>query len=124
MFDMTDDELQDFIMDQFMRYDADQDGYLDRREFTRAADGGLESLRVETGDARAIMAGADENDDGALEYQEFVPIMVEIIHGIKAKTDAAAVTEEAEDEAREVVEMHLLQHASRRTRDDQKCAGC
>ena len=58
-------------------------------------------------DARAIMAEADENDDG-VEYREFVPIMVEIIHGIKAKTDAAAVTEEAEDEAREVVEMHLL----------------
>ena len=29
----TDEEMQDFIMDQFMRYDADQDGYLDRHEF-------------------------------------------------------------------------------------------
>ena len=106
MFDMTDDELQDFIMDQFMRYDADQDGYLDRREFRELLMDA--ELGLSKKDARAIMAEADENDDGALEYREFVPIMVEIIHGIKAKTDAAAVTEEAEDEAREVVEMHLL----------------
>lgn len=106
MFDMTDDELQDFIMDQFMRYDADQDGYLDRREFRELLMDA--ELGLSKKDARAIMSEADENDDGALEYREFVPVMVEIIHGLKAKAEAAAVAEEAEDEAREVVEMHLL----------------
>ena len=37
-----------------------------------------------------------------------VPIMVELIHSIKAKEDAKAAAEEDEDEAREAVEMHLL----------------
>ena len=67
MFDMTDDELQDFIMDQFMRYDADQDGYLDRREFRELLMDA--ELGLSKKDARAIMAEADENDDGALEYR-------------------------------------------------------
>ena len=105
MFDMTDDELQDFIMDQFMRYDAGSGRAADRREFRELL---MDAERLlSKKDARANEAEADENDDGAAEYREFVPIMVEIIHGIKAKIDAAAVTEEAEDEA-EVVEMHLL----------------
>ena len=64
MFDMTDDELQDFIMDQFMRYDADQDGYLDRREFRELLMDA--ELGLSKKDARAIMSEADENDDGAL----------------------------------------------------------
>ena len=54
------------------------------------------------------MSEADENEDGVLEYREFVPIMVELIHSIKAKEDAKAAAEEDEDEAREAVEMHLL----------------
>lgn len=106
MFDMTDEEMQDFIMDQFMRYDADQDGYLDRHEFKELLMDA--ELGLSKKDARRVMQEADENDDGVLEYREFVPVMVEIIHGLKAKAEAQAQAEDEEDEAREAVEMHLL----------------
>ena len=105
-WNMGDEELQDFIMDRFMEYDDDQDGYLDRHEFKTllmSTDLGLSPK-----DVRRIMSEADENEDGVLEYREFVPIMVELIHSIKAKEDAKAAAEEDEDEAREAVEMHLL----------------
>jgi len=106
IFDMDNDELQDFILDMFLKFDADESGYLDRKEFKRC----MQSAELGLGkkEIRKIMSEADENDDGVLEYREFVPIMVEIVHGMKAKADAAASAQEAEEEAREAVEMHLL----------------
>ena len=40
------------------------------------------------------MSEADENEDGVLEYREFIPIMVELINSMKAKEDAKAAAEE------------------------------
>ena len=80
---MSDEELNEFVMAQFMRYDADQNGYLDRNEFKAVlADAELGLTKKE---ARRVMQEADENDDGVLEYREFVPVMVEIIHGLQAR---------------------------------------
>ena len=90
----------------FMRFDTDESGYLDRREFKslmQSSELGLSKKEI-----RRIMSEADENDDGVLEYREFVPVMVEIVHGLKAKEAAAAEAEMEEEEAREAVEMHLL----------------
>lgn len=106
LFDLNNDELQDFIMDMFLRYDTDESGYLDRKEFKQlmqSAELGLSKKEV-----RRIMSEADENDDGVLEYREFVPVMVEIVHGLKAKEAASREAAREEDEAREAVEMHLL----------------
>ena len=103
---MSDEELNEFVMAQFMRYDADQNGYLDRNEFKAVlADAELGLTKKE---ARRVMAEADENDDGVLEYREFVPVMVEIIHGLQARARAAEVREAQTAEARESVQMHLL----------------
>ena len=83
---MSDEELNEFVMAQFMRYDADQNGYLDRNEFKAVlADAELGLTKKE---ARRVMQEADENDDGVLEYREFVPVMVEIIHGLQARARA------------------------------------
>ena len=106
VFDMSDEELNEFVMAQFMRYDADQNGYLDRNEFKAVlADAELGLTKKE---ARRVMQEADENDDGVLEYREFVPVMVEIIHGMQARARAAEVREVQAAEARESVQMHLL----------------
>ena len=103
---MSDEELNEFVMAQFMRYDADQNGYLDRNEFKAVlADAELGLTKKE---ARRVMQEADENDDGVLEYREFVPVMVEIIHGLQARARAAEVREAQAAEARESVQMHLL----------------
>lgn len=36
---------------------------------------------------KQIMAEADENDDGVIEYREFVPMAVDVINIIEAKQD-------------------------------------
>ena len=103
---MTDDELSEFIMDQFMKYDTDGSGYLDRKEFKALLTG--TEMGLSKKDARRLLSEADENDDGVLEYTEFVPIMTEIVSNMRAKEVAREMKEEEEDDAREQVQYHLL----------------
>lgn len=53
-WNMGDEELQDFIMDRFMEYDDDQDGYLDRHEFKTLLTS--TDLGLSTKDVRRIMS--------------------------------------------------------------------
>lgn len=52
-----------------------------------------------------IMAEADENDDGVIEYREFVPIAVDVINVIEAKREfeekKAADAEDAVEDAKD-----------------------
>lgn len=106
IFDMTVEELQDFCLDLFIEFDIDQNGYLDRKEFKavmKSAKLGLTNKEI-----RKIMAEADEDGNGRIEYREFVPLMVDIIHSLKAKEEALAAQEATDQRTREEVEMHLL----------------
>ena len=83
LLDMGADEQEAFITEIFMSADADGNGYLDRREFQevlRSAD-----LNLSKSDYRKIMIECDENDDGCIEYNEFVPFMVQVLQAFKAK---------------------------------------
>jgi hypothetical protein len=39
---------------------------------------------------REVMCEADENDDGVIEYKEFVPFMVDIIQGMQVRVTKRA----------------------------------
>ena len=84
---------------------------MDRKEFKRC----LSSAELGLGkkDIKKLMAEADENEDGVLEYREFMPVMVEVIHTLKAKEEAAMAKEAAEEMAREEVEYQLLHNMPR-----------
>eukprot|EP00238_Polyblepharides_amylifera_P004792 CAMPEP_0196587910 /NCGR_PEP_ID=MMETSP1081-20130531/58985_1 /TAXON_ID=36882 /ORGANISM="Pyramimonas amylifera, Strain CCMP720" /LENGTH=463 /DNA_ID=CAMNT_0041910241 /DNA_START=329 /DNA_END=1720 /DNA_ORIENTATION=- len=106
IYDMTLEELQDFCMDLFLEFDSDQNGYLDRKEFkavVQTAKLGLGSKEI-----RRVMAEADEDGNGHIEYREFLPLMVDIIHNLKAKETAAQARMQEERDVREEVEHHLL----------------
>eukprot|EP00218_Dolichomastix_sp_CCMP3274_P007625 CAMPEP_0170134698 /NCGR_PEP_ID=MMETSP0033_2-20121228/2054_1 /TAXON_ID=195969 /ORGANISM="Dolichomastix tenuilepis, Strain CCMP3274" /LENGTH=467 /DNA_ID=CAMNT_0010370269 /DNA_START=39 /DNA_END=1442 /DNA_ORIENTATION=- len=106
LFEMDNEELQEFCLELFMQFDADQSGYLDRSEFKKCLQSAEMGLSKK--DIRRIMSEADENDDGVLEYREFLPVMVMIVHSLKAKEEAAMAREEAEEAARAEVENVLL----------------
>jgi hypothetical protein len=81
------EQLQEQILDMFLAADDDGNGYLDRKEFKRVlkeADLGLGKK-----DIRNVMAECDENEDGVIEYKEFMPIMVDLIHAAQARDKAA-----------------------------------
>ncbi len=62
---------------------------------------------------REVLAEADENDDDVIEYREFVPFMVDILHGMKATENAQRLMQQAETIVREAVEDLLLHGMSK-----------
>ena len=106
LLDMAPEEMEAFITDIFMAADADQNGYLDRREFQDV----LKStdLNLSKRDYRKIMIECDENDDGCIEYNEFVPFMVQVLQAFKAKDELDEKMKEEEKEATEMAESILI----------------
>eukprot|EP00239_Pterosperma_sp_CCMP1384_P001090 CAMPEP_0197856106 /NCGR_PEP_ID=MMETSP1438-20131217/27912_1 /TAXON_ID=1461541 /ORGANISM="Pterosperma sp., Strain CCMP1384" /LENGTH=454 /DNA_ID=CAMNT_0043471453 /DNA_START=104 /DNA_END=1468 /DNA_ORIENTATION=+ len=111
IWEMDDAEIQDFCVELFMGYDVDSNGCLDRKEFKAAMRSS--ELGFNTKEIRAIMAEADENGDGLIEYKEFLPLMVQIIHSLKAKHEVAAAAQQAEEAMRKEMEMQLLHGISK-----------
>jgi Ca2+-binding EF-hand superfamily protein len=89
------DELRAKIEELFQDADADGNGFLDRKEFKSVFQGLQDELGLSLKDVKKIMAEADENDDGVIEYAEFAPVAVDVVNSIYAKQDY-----EAEQEAR------------------------
>ena len=88
VFELDGNEMSEFILQLFMENDTDGNGLLDRFEFKevlRSAELGLNAQ-----DIRAVLAQADENDDGLIEYKEFLPLMVEIMTVIKIRDHATS----------------------------------
>eukprot|EP00898_Chlorokybus_atmophyticus_P006085 jgi/Chlat1/6478/Chrsp45S06056 len=65
---MTVQELQDLVMELFMKADVDRSGGLDAREFRNVMK--HKALHLSDKEVRAVMAECDENDDGILQYRE------------------------------------------------------
>ena len=42
-------------------------------------------LQLSDRQVRQILAEADENEDNVIEYKEFLPVMVDILQGIKVR---------------------------------------
>jgi len=102
---LSGEELKLKIEQLFTEADADGNGYLDRKEFKQVFNGLQEELGLTKKDVIKIMAEADENADGVIEYQEFAPIAVDVVNSIYAKQDYEAEQEarktDALDDARE-----------------------
>ena len=46
-------------------------------------------LELNQKEMRRIMAEVDIDGDGRIDYEEFLPVMITLIRGIKAQSDAA-----------------------------------
>jgi len=105
---LSPEELQERITALFTDADADGNGVLDRKEFKNVFNGLKEELDLDQKDVMKIMAEADENDDGTIEYNEFVPIAVDVVNSIYAKQDFEAEQEGRKEEALEDARDFLL----------------
>ena len=93
---MSGEGIQEMVLDLFLEADDDESGYLDRAEFKRllsSAELGLTSRDIED-----VMAECDENEDGVIEYREFMPVMVALIVAAQTKeaVEATVAFEDAE----------------------------
>lgn len=80
------DEIELVIQQLFKRYDDDNSGYLDRKEFRNL----LNDLRTKLAfitedDLYFFLSEADVNADNKIEYNEFIPIALQIIQAMYSK---------------------------------------
>jgi Ca2+-binding EF-hand superfamily protein len=100
------DELETLLRQLFLDHDRDGNGFLDHREFRallNSANLGLSSKEV-----KRILAEADENEDGTIEYAEFIPLAIDLVQAMYMKIDSAADKEESSSAARAAAESHML----------------
>lgn len=96
---MTREELEGLLHQLFNRADVEGKGYLDRQQFGKVlkdSDLGFTRREINT-----LMHQVDENDDGVIEFSEFVPLAFELCVGIMARSlatqDLPTGVKEAED---------------------------
>merc|ERR1719199_142523 len=83
--EMSLEEVEGIIMDLFHKYDQDGNGYLDPTEF-KALMGDLQQrMEFPKDEVYRFLAEADMNEDGMIEYEEFIPLALQIVQGMYAK---------------------------------------
>lgn len=79
------DEVETIIQDLFHKYDGDGNGYLDPSEFKSLMNDLQERLEFPPDEVYRFLAEADMNEDGMIEYEEFIPLALQIVQGMYAK---------------------------------------
>merc|ERR1719401_1517756 len=82
---MTVEEVEGIIQDLFQKYDRDNNQYLDPQEFKALMDDLQQRLDFPKDQILLFLAEADMNADGMVEYEEFIPLALQIIQGMYAK---------------------------------------
>ncbi|KAL1510454.1 hypothetical protein AB1Y20_006761 [Prymnesium parvum] len=94
--------LEDLLHRAFAKGDADHDGMLNMAEFkatiTRMNN---EVLKLSDKEVLRLMAEADVNGDGMVEYKEFVPLAVDLLQALAVRQQVDAQTNELTSRARE-----------------------
>lgn len=73
----------------------------------------LANLGLTEDDIKRLMAEADVNADGQIDYQEFVPLAVDLVQGMYAKLDMKASTDAQEERARVAANEYMLHGMSK-----------
>ena len=74
---MTREELEATMFNLFQKADADGDGFLNRDEFRSCINDA--SLGLTRREVNLLMAEADEDEDGKVSYEEFVPLCFDLL---------------------------------------------
>jgi len=94
-------EVEGIIADLFHKYDADGNGYLDPSEFKSLMNDLQQRMDFPPDEIYRFLAEADMNEDGMIEYEEFIPLALQIVQGMYAKKrleqHVADIDQHAED---------------------------
>lgn len=93
------EEVEGIIQDLFLKYDADGNGYLDKAEFKALMSDLQSRMDFPPDEIYRFLAEADQNADGNIEYEEFIPLALQIIQGMYAKKRLEQHMDELEQQA-------------------------
>lgn len=100
---MDADDVETIVRDLFKRYDGDNNGYLDPREFKLLMQDLQGRMGFPSDEIYRFLAEADQNADGMVEYEEFIPLALQIVQSIYAKKNVATMIDNVENEASNLV---------------------
>jgi len=103
---MSPEELQEFLADIFIEADRDKSGTLSYKEFKEVIQ--TSRLGFSKQEIRRMLMEADENEDGYIDYNEFLPIGVDIVQAIFARREAEAAAQADQDAAQEAARIALV----------------
>eukprot|EP00946_MAST-07B_sp_MAST-7B-sp1_P004042 g4042.t1 len=93
------DALRNQIEQLFVSADKGNKGFLSRLEARKVIESLSGDFKLSNADIRQIMAEADENDDGLIEFGEFIPLALEVMEALYAKSELHRQQELAYTEA-------------------------
>jgi Ca2+-binding EF-hand superfamily protein len=100
---MDAEDVESIVRDLFHRYDGDNNGYLDPREFKMLMQDLQTRMGFPSDEIYRFLAEADQNADGMVEYEEFIPLALQIVQSIYAKKAVANMIDDVEDQASALV---------------------
>jgi Ca2+-binding EF-hand superfamily protein len=109
--DMGEDETDQFLRNLFTAADVDRSGALDESEFVALIKGS--GLNLPRKAIFKIMEEADANDDGLIQYDEFVEMMVGVIQSQKKTKETEERMQELEARAFEEAEWTMTEGVPR-----------
>jgi Ca2+-binding EF-hand superfamily protein len=101
--EMSLDEVEEIIQDLFHKYDQDGNGYLDPVEFKSLMTDLQQRLDFPPDEILLFLAEADMNQDGMIEYEEFIPLALQVIQGMYAKKRLEQHTQDIEQHAEDLL---------------------
>jgi Ca2+-binding EF-hand superfamily protein len=97
------DDVEAIVKDLFLRYDTDNNKFLDPREFKNLMTDLQARMGFPPDEVYRFLAEADQNADGMIEYEEFIPLALQIVQAIYAKKATEVHVEEAQEHAQQLV---------------------
>jgi len=101
--EMSLDEVESIIQDLFHKYDIDGNGFLDPNEFKALMTDLQQRLDFPPDEVYRFLAEADMNSDGMIEYEEFIPLALQIIQGMYAKKRLEQHMEDVDQHAEDLL---------------------
>mmetsp|Transcript_129324 Transcript_129324/g.374493 ORF Transcript_129324/g.374493 Transcript_129324/m.374493 type:complete len:423 (-) Transcript_129324:186-1454(-) len=97
------EDIERIIKELFEKYDKDQSGVLDPTEFKTLMSDLQQRLDFPKDEVLRFLAEVDINSDGQVEYQEFIPLAMQIIQGMFAKKRLEQRMDEVEQHAQDLL---------------------
>jgi Ca2+-binding EF-hand superfamily protein len=101
--EMSLEEVEAIIQDLFHKYDSDGNGYLDPKEFKALMTDLQQRMDFPVDEVYRFLSEADQNADGMIEYEEFIPLALQIIQGMYAKKRFQQHMQDVEQQAEDLL---------------------
>jgi len=108
---LTPAQMEQMLIQLFRDADVDGSNSLSLGEFKEIIR--LANLGLSADDVSRLMAEADVNADGQIDYAEFVPLAVELVQGMYAKIDMRSTQDAQEERARIAASDYMLHGMSK-----------